>query len=150
MLSMDKKACFPWKSLSCGWPPLHVVKPTVDTRGVGFVLVSELCHVTRMVGFDVDWCTPFPSAFFRFTPRDLSCLLPAGFPMACFVAGAPVMERNDGPGVLILSEFAGSAQSLSGAIRVNPWNTEELASAMHQALTLSRVERQLRQHKLYR
>ncbi|CAN0031819.1 unnamed protein product, partial [Sphacelaria rigidula] len=51
------------------------------------------------------------------------------------------------PGVLILSEFAGSAQSLSGAIRVNPWNTEELANAMHQALTLSLVERELRQHK---
>lgn len=66
------------------------------------------------------------------------------------VAGAPVLERSDGPGVLILSEFAGSAQSLSGAIRVNPWNTEELANAMHQALTLSRVERELRQHKLYR
>jgi predicted O-linked N-acetylglucosamine transferase (SPINDLY family) len=32
--------------------------------------------------------------------------------------------------VLILSEFAGSAQSLSGAIRVNPWNTEQLASAI--------------------
>lgn len=58
--------------------------------------------------------------------------------------------NDDGPGVLILSEFAGSAQSLSGAIRVNPWNTEELANAMHQALALSRVERELRQHKLYR
>lgn len=58
--------------------------------------------------------------------------------------------NDDGPGVLILSEFAGSAQSLSGAIRVNPWNTEELANAMHQALSLSRVERELRQHKLYR
>ena len=58
--------------------------------------------------------------------------------------------NDDGPGVLILSEFAGSAQSLSGAIRVNPWNTEELANAIHQSLTLSRVERELRQHKLYR
>ncbi|CAM9876496.1 unnamed protein product [Ascophyllum nodosum] len=65
--------------------------------------------------------------------------------------GRPVLEMNDdGPGVLILSEFAGSAQSLSGAIRVNPWNTEELANAIHQSLTLSRVERELRQHKLYR
>ncbi|CAM9261656.1 unnamed protein product [Ectocarpus sp. 13 AM-2016] len=65
--------------------------------------------------------------------------------------GAPATRLNDdGPGVLILSEFAGSAQSLSGAIRVNPWNTEELANAMHQALALSRVERELRQHKLYR
>ncbi|CAN0369734.1 unnamed protein product, partial [Discosporangium mesarthrocarpum] len=62
----------------------------------------------------------------------------------------PPRERDDGPGVLVLSEFAGSAQSLSGAIRVNPWNTDEVANAMYQALTLSRVERNLRQHKLYR
>jgi trehalose 6-phosphate synthase/phosphatase len=59
--------------------------------------------------------------------------------------------HRDGPGVLILSEFAGSAQSLlSGAIRINPWNSEELASALHQALTLEPVERELRQFKLHR
>ena len=57
---------------------------------------------------------------------------------------------KDGPGVLVLSEFAGSAQSLSGAIRVNPWNTDELADAIHESLTLSRVERELRWAKLYR
>ena len=59
-------------------------------------------------------------------------------------------SQKDGPGVLVLSEFAGSAQSLSGALRVNPWNTEEVATTIHQALNLSRVERELRQHKLYR
>ena len=37
---------------------------------------------------------------------------------------------KEGPGALVLSEFAGSAQSLSGAIRVNPWNTDELARAI--------------------
>lgn len=47
-------------------------------------------------------------------------------------------------------QFAGSAQSLSGAIRVNPWNTEELAAAVHSALTLSPVERELRHTKLCR
>ncbi|KAH8069108.1 hypothetical protein JL720_12012 [Aureococcus anophagefferens] len=57
---------------------------------------------------------------------------------------------KDGPGALVLSEFAGSAQSLSGAIRVNPWNTEELARAIHEALTLTRVERELRWAKLHR
>ena len=51
-------------------------------------------------------------------------------------------------GVLLLSEFAGSAQSLGGAIRVNPWNTEELATAIETALNLSPVERELRHHKV--
>ena len=55
-----------------------------------------------------------------------------------------------GPGALVLSEFAGCAQSLSGAILVNPWNTEDVAAAMHQALTMSRIEREIRQQKLFR
>ena len=59
-------------------------------------------------------------------------------------------DSGNAPGVLVLSEFAGSAQSLSGAIRVNPWNTEELATAIHTSLTLSPVERELRHQKLYR
>ncbi|CAM9630634.1 unnamed protein product, partial [Phaeothamnion confervicola] len=60
------------------------------------------------------------------------------------------LPARDGPGVLVLSEFAGSAQSLSGALRVNPWNTEELAKTIHMALTLTPLERELRQAKLYR
>lgn len=40
-------------------------------------------------------------------------------------------------GTLILSEFAGAAQSLNGAVIVNPWNIEELAEAIHEGLTIS-------------
>ena len=43
----------------------------------------------------------------------------------------------------MLSGVRRGSQSLSGAIRVNPWNTDELASAIHDALTLTRVEREL-------
>ena len=39
-------------------------------------------------------------------------------------------------GALILSEFAGAAQCLSGAIVVNPWNTEDLSDAIKESLTL--------------
>lgn len=58
--------------------------------------------------------------------------------------------EEGGPGVLILSEFAGCSQSLSGALVINPWNTEDLALSMHQALGMSRAEREIRQQKLYR
>lgn len=58
--------------------------------------------------------------------------------------------ENGGPGVLVLSEFAGCSQSLNGAIVINPWNTEDLAVSVHQALSMSRIERELRQQKLYR
>lgn len=53
-------------------------------------------------------------------------------------------------GVLILSEFAGSAQSLSGAMRVNPWDSEEFADCINRALSLSWTERKLKQENLYR
>ncbi|OWZ04613.1 Alpha,alpha-trehalose-phosphate synthase [Phytophthora megakarya] len=58
--------------------------------------------------------------------------------------------HREGPGVLILSEFAGSAQSLSGAIRVNPWNTTDMANALGYALELPLMEREYRQTNLHR
>ena len=63
---------------------------------------------------------------------------------------APCPASRDGPGMLVLSEFAGAAQSLSGAIRINPWNIGELAAAMHQALSTEKALRELQQKKLYR
>ncbi|KAK9086039.1 hypothetical protein Sjap_026450 [Stephania japonica] len=48
-------------------------------------------------------------------------------------------------GVLILSEFAGAAQSLgAGAILVNPWNITEVASSIGQALNMPTVVREKR------
>ncbi|KAL6721196.1 Trehalose-6-P synthase/phosphatase complex synthase subunit [Lecanora helva] len=44
-------------------------------------------------------------------------------------------------GSMILSEFAGSAQSLDGSLIVNPWNIFEMARAMHQAVTMGEEER---------
>lgn len=40
-------------------------------------------------------------------------------------------------GVLILSEFAGAAHSLNGALIVNPWNTAETANAILKAVTMT-------------
>ncbi|XP_021287464.1 alpha,alpha-trehalose-phosphate synthase [UDP-forming] 1 [Herrania umbratica] len=48
-------------------------------------------------------------------------------------------------GVLILSEFAGAAQSLgAGAILVNPWNITEVAASIGQALDMQAEEREKR------
>ncbi|KAL1956195.1 hypothetical protein VTO42DRAFT_7542 [Malbranchea cinnamomea] len=51
-------------------------------------------------------------------------------------------------GVLVLSEFAGAAQSLNGSIIVNPWNTDELAGAYQEAVTMSDEQRALNFYKL--
>lgn len=40
-------------------------------------------------------------------------------------------------GVLILSEFAGSANALSGSLLVNPYNATEIADAIYEALTMA-------------
>ncbi|CAF1926277.1 unnamed protein product [Brassica napus] len=51
-------------------------------------------------------------------------------------------------GVLVLSEFAGAAQSLgAGAILVNPWDVTEVSSAIKEALNMPAEERDER-HRL--
>jgi trehalose 6-phosphate synthase len=54
-------------------------------------------------------------------------------------------KRN---GVLVLSEFTGAAQSLNGSILVNPWNTEELAGAIQEAVTMTKEQRKINFTKL--
>eukprot|EP01088_Endostelium_zonatum_P019427 TRINITY_DN6701_c0_g1_i2.p1 TRINITY_DN6701_c0_g1~~TRINITY_DN6701_c0_g1_i2.p1 ORF type:complete len:706 (-),score=202.73 TRINITY_DN6701_c0_g1_i2:68-2185(-) len=46
-----------------------------------------------------------------------------------------------GGGVLILSEFAGVANMLAGAIRINPHNTKEVSRAIYESLTMKKDER---------
>ncbi|KAI8812775.1 glycosyl transferase [Cladochytrium replicatum] len=58
--------------------------------------------------------------------------------------------QEDRHGVLILSEFAGAAQSLNGSIIVNPWNTEELATAIYDAMVMPPKQREENYQKLFR
>uniref|UniRef100_A0A7N0U5I1 alpha,alpha-trehalose-phosphate synthase (UDP-forming) n=1 Tax=Kalanchoe fedtschenkoi TaxID=63787 RepID=A0A7N0U5I1_KALFE len=52
--------------------------------------------------------------------------------------------------MLVVSEFIGCSPSLSGAIRVNPWNVDAVAESMDSALTLSQPEKAMRHEKHYR
>lgn len=52
--------------------------------------------------------------------------------------------------MLIVSEFIGCSPSLSGAIRVNPWNIDSVAEAMETAIVIPESEKQLRHDKHYR
>ncbi|TYI81620.1 hypothetical protein E1A91_D05G165800v1 [Gossypium mustelinum] len=52
--------------------------------------------------------------------------------------------------MLVVSEFIGCSPSLSGAIRVNPWNIETTAEAMNEAISMADAEKQLRHEKHYR
>eukprot|EP00878_Enallax_costatus_P027615 GHUV01029750.1.p1 GENE.GHUV01029750.1~~GHUV01029750.1.p1 ORF type:complete len:669 (+),score=134.14 GHUV01029750.1:399-2405(+) len=58
--------------------------------------------------------------------------------------------QADNAGVLVLSEFAGAAQSLgAGSILVNPWNINDVAAAIEDALTMSEEERRERHRQNY-
>jgi trehalose 6-phosphate synthase len=48
------------------------------------------------------------------------------------------------PGVLILSRFAGAAEEMTEALMVNPYDSDEIAEAMHIGLSMSLNERQER------
>ena len=53
------------------------------------------------------------------------------------IAKEYIAARNDGQGVLVLSETAGAARELSEAIQVNPSDLDEIADAMNAALDQS-------------
>lgn len=52
--------------------------------------------------------------------------------------------------MLVVSEFIGCSPSLSGAIRVNPWDIDAVADALNLAITMQDNEKQLRHEKHYR
>ncbi|KAL8150535.1 hypothetical protein V2J09_020343 [Rumex salicifolius] len=60
----------------------------------------------------------------------------------------PAMQAKKS--MLVVSEFIGCSPSLSGAVRVNPWNTDSVAFAMDFALSMADPEKQLRHEKHYK
>ena len=65
------------------------------------------------------------------------------------VAKEFVSSREDNAGVLILSSFTGASRELSEALIVNPYDTEEMASAIGLALAMP-IEEQAERMKLMR
>ncbi|XP_068309280.1 probable alpha,alpha-trehalose-phosphate synthase [UDP-forming] 9 [Pyrus communis] len=61
-----------------------------------------------------------------------------------------VASNSPRTSTLVVSEFIGCSPSLSGAIRVNPWNIEAAADALNEALTMPDLEKQLRHEKHFR
>jgi trehalose 6-phosphate synthase len=75
------------------------------------------------------------------------------------VAKEFVATRDDERGVLVLSRFTGAARELTDAVLVNPFDVEELANGLYQALTMPleeqerrmrRLRAQVLQHNIYR
>ncbi|KDQ57368.1 glycosyltransferase family 20 protein [Jaapia argillacea MUCL 33604] len=58
--------------------------------------------------------------------------------------------QQERQGVMILSEFAGAAQSLNGSIVVNPWDSQQVADAIHEAVTMKAEDRAENHAKLFK
>ena len=64
------------------------------------------------------------------------------------VAKEYIAARQDERGSLILSRFTGASHELPDASIVNPYDTDELARAIHTALTMSGDERRIRMARM--
>jgi trehalose 6-phosphate synthase len=75
------------------------------------------------------------------------------------VAKEFVSVRDDGDGVLVLSRFTGASRELSDALLVNPYDVDEMASAIRLAIEMpagerrsrmARMRQTVREHNIYR
>ncbi len=96
-----------------GWTPLYYLNQHFDRR-----LLMKIFRLT-----DVGLVTPL---------RDGMNLVAKEYVAA---------QDPDDPGVLILSRFAGAANELTSALIVNPYDRDEVAAALDNALTMPRTER---------
>jgi trehalose-6-phosphate synthase len=64
------------------------------------------------------------------------------------VAKEYVAARHDEQGVLILSRFTGASHELADALVVNPYDTDELAQAIHAALIMPAEEKRTRMQRM--
>ncbi|KAF7836612.1 alpha,alpha-trehalose-phosphate synthase [UDP-forming] 1 isoform X7 [Senna tora] len=117
---------------------VHEMVARINGR-FGTLTALPINHMDRSLGFH-ELC-----ALYAVTDVALITSLRDGMNLVGYEYVA-CQERKKG--VLILSEFAGAAQSLgAGAILVNPWNITEVAAAITQALNMQSGEREKR-HKL--
>lgn len=78
---------------------------------------------------------PFPDLLQLYQMADIALVTPLRDGMN-LVAKEYVASRQDGDGVLILSEMAGAANELVEALIINPQDTAEIVEALHTACTM--------------
>ena len=89
---------------------------------------------------------PFSTLLALYNASDVALITPARDGMN-LIAKEFIATKNDGKGVLILSEMAGAAEELGEAVIVNPNNKEEVANALKEALMMPEEE-QIERNKI--
>ncbi|CAI8605420.1 unnamed protein product [Vicia faba] len=119
-----------------GYDPVILIdEPLKFYERVAYYVVAECCLVTAVRdGMNL---IPYEYIVSRQGNETLDKVLKIG----------PSPKKKS---MLVVSEFIGCSPSLSGAIRVNPWNIDAVADAMDSALGMADSEKQLRHEKHYR
>ena len=93
---------------------------------------------------------PFDSVVAHYAAADVMWITPLrdGMNLVAkeFIA---TQGHTGGKGVLVLSEFAGAAAELKGALLTNPHDSEEMIATLRLALTMGECEREDRQRTLF-
>ncbi len=87
------------------------------------------------------------AAFYR--EADVGLVTPLRDGMNLVAKEYVAAQDPDDPGVLVLSQFAGAAAELDGALIVNPHETEAMAEAIRTALDMPLAERQERHRRMF-
>ncbi|KAK4728297.1 hypothetical protein R3W88_021285 [Solanum pinnatisectum] len=119
-----------------GYEPVILVdKPLQFYERIAYYAVAECCLVTAVRdGMNL---IPYEYVICRQGTEKLDATLGLN----------PTAPKKS---MLVVSEFIGCSPSLSGAIRVNPWNIDAVSEAMDSALIVSEAEKQMRHEKHYK
>lgn len=110
-----------WRFCADNWKPIHFLVAHHDAATVhAFMRMSSACIVSSL--------------------HDGMNLVAKEYVAAC----------EDGNGVLVLSEFAGAAREMTDAIIINPYDTEQFASAIRYAIEMPEDERRARMERMRR
>ncbi|KAJ7541717.1 hypothetical protein O6H91_10G072800 [Diphasiastrum complanatum] len=119
-----------------GYEPIVLLERIVPLyERIAFYSIAECCVVTAL--------------------RDGMNLIPYEY-IVCRQGISPPDGTEEAPAdslkksMLIVSEFIGCSPSLSGAIRVNPWNIEAMADAINTAIVMRESEKAARHEKHYK
>jgi trehalose 6-phosphate synthase/phosphatase len=119
-----------------GYEPVVLIDQSLQFyERVAYYVIAEVCLVTAVRdGMNL---IPYEYIVSRQGNEKLDTMLRQGKP-------------EEKKSMLVVSEFIGCSPSLSGAVRVNPWNIEAVADAMESALVLPENEKRLRHEKHFR
>jgi trehalose 6-phosphate synthase len=134
-------------------------------RGVGDRVRAQVAELNARFGSD-DYRPVIlierhdePADVFRFYRAGDACHVNSLDDGMNLVAKEFVAARDDGQGVLVLSQFAGAALELTDAFLVNPYHVDDVADGIADALTLPpddqarrmrSMRRQVADHNVYR